>query len=255
MAGSLARTERLRRTMVTDVAHELRTPLTNLRGYLEALQDGVASPGPEVIASLHEEAVHLSRLVDDLQDLALAEAGQLPLERRPVPVADVVAPVARLLAPQASAHGVTLETDLPPDLPPVDADPGRARQIVHNLLGNAVRHTPSGGRVRVTALPAGPEVEVRVTDTGEGIPPEHLPHVFERFYRADRSRARATGGAGIGLAIVKQLVEAHGGRVGVVSLPGLGSTFRFTLPTAPPPQKLKALGAGPPDPPAPSPGS
>src|SRR5262245_44521981 len=147
MAGSLARTERLRRTMVTDVAHELRTPLTNLRGYLEALQDGVASPGPEVITSLHEEAVHLSRLVDDLQDLALAEAGQLPLERRPVPVADVVAPVARLLASQLSAHGVTLEIYLPLALPPADDARSRPRQTTPHLACNPVRHTPRGWRV------------------------------------------------------------------------------------------------------------
>jgi signal transduction histidine kinase len=234
MAGNLARTEQLRRTMVADVAHELRTPLTNLRGYLEAIQDGVAPPDAEVIASLHEEAIHLSRLVDDLQDLALADAGQLPLERRPIAVADVVGPVTRLVAPRAAAAGVAVEADLQPGLPAVEADPLRARQIVHNLLGNAVRHTPAGGAVRVRARRAADGVEVTVADTGEGIPPEHLPHVFERFYRADRSRSRATGGAGIGLAVVKQLVEAHGGRVGVESTPGRGTTLRFTLPVAAP---------------------
>jgi signal transduction histidine kinase/phosphopantetheinyl transferase len=234
MAGNLARTERLRRTMVTDVAHELRTPLTNLRGYLEAIQDGVALPDPEVIASLHEEALHLSRLVDDLQDLALAEAGQLPLERQPLAVADFVGPVARLVAPRAAAAGVSVEAHLPSGLPAVDADPVRARQIVHNLVGNAVRHTPAGGAVRVAARRAGEDVEVTVADSGEGIPPEHLPHVFERFYRADRSRSRATGGAGIGLAVVRQLVEAHGGRVAVESTPGRGTTMRFTLPIAAP---------------------
>jgi signal transduction histidine kinase len=234
MAGNLARTEQLRRTMVADVAHELRTPLTNLRGYLEAIQDGVAPPDAGVIASLHEEAVHLSRLVDDLQDLALADAGQLPLERRPVAVADVVGPVTRLVAPRAAAAGIAVEAELQPGLPAVEADPLRARQIVHNLLGNAVRHTPAGGAVRVRARRTADGVEVTVADTGEGIPPEHLPHVFERFYRADRSRSRATGGAGIGLAVVKQLVEAHGGRVGVESTPGRGTTLRFTLPVAAP---------------------
>jgi two-component system sensor histidine kinase BaeS len=136
------------------------------------------------------------------------------------------------VAPRAAAAGVSVEAHLPPGLPAVDADPVRARQIVHNLVGNAVRHTPAGGAVRVVARRAGDDVEVTVADSGEGIPPEHLPHVFERFYRADRSRSRATGGAGIGLAVVRQLVEAHGGRVAVESTPGQGTTMRFTLPIA-----------------------
>ena len=232
MADGLARLEQLRRNMVTDVAHELRTPLSNIRGYLEAVRDGVATPSPVLMDSLYEEAMLLNRLVDDLQELALAEAGQLKLVRQPVALAEVVAKVVSGFQPQLADKGLTVQTDLPADLPLVDADADRVGQILRNLLTNAVNYTPPGGQISVAAKLAGADVEVSVRDTGIGIAPEHLPYIFERLYRADKSRARATGGAGLGLAIVKQLVEAHGGRVWAESTPGSGATFAFTLPVS-----------------------
>ncbi len=232
MAGGLERIEHLRQQMVSDIAHELRTPLTNMRGYLEALRDGVVEPSPEMIASLHEEALLLGRLVDDLQELALAESGQLRLSREPVDVAGAVQQAMSGFQPQADAKGLKLLSTLPPGLPPVDADPQRLGQVLRNLLRNALAYTPQGGEIEVRARQAGAAVEVTVRDTGIGIAPEHLPYVFERFYRVDQSRARSTGGAGLGLSIVRRLVEAHGGRVWVESQEGKGSTFGFTLPVA-----------------------
>ena len=232
MADGLARLEELRRNMVTDVAHELRTPLSNIRGYLEALQDGVIETKPEVIDSLHEEAMLLNRLVDDLRELTLAEAGQLKLERRPVAPADLVDRALEAARAQAAAKGITLQADLPEDLPLVDIDSQRIGQVLGNLLNNALTHTPSGGKVVVAARAKQLTVELSVSDTGEGIPPERLPYIFERFYRADRSRSRATGGTGLGLSIAKQLVEAHGGRISVASQLGKGTTFTFTMPVA-----------------------
>ncbi len=259
MADGLARLEELRRNVVTDVAHELRTPLSNIQGYLEALQDGVVEPERRIVDSLYEEAMLLNRLVDDLQELALAEAGQLRLERRPVAPADLVNRAMEATRAHAAADGIALQADVPEDLPLVDVDAQRIGQVLGNLLSNAMTHTPSGGEVVVAArrcpepfVPGhrtGPygtvpkdqglvegvresEVEVSVSDTGEGILPEHLPYIFERFYRADKSRSRATGGTGLGLAIAKQLVEAHGGRITIESQVGQGTTFTFTLPVA-----------------------
>lgn len=230
MADGLTRLEQGRRRMVTDIAHELRTPLSNLRGYLEAVQDGVAAPTPELIASLHEEALLLSRLVDDLQELSLAEAGQLRLARRPVAVGEIVQKAVYALQPAAADKGVVVACDAPPDLPRTLADPERIGQVLRNLLHNALTHTGPGGQITISAQMRGKEIAVQVRDTGSGIAPADLPHVFDRFWRADRSRARATGGAGLGLAIVKQLVGLHGGRVWAESTPGAGATFTFTLP-------------------------
>jgi signal transduction histidine kinase len=230
MANGLTHLEELRRNMVSDVAHELRTPLSNIRGYLEAVQDGIVEPKPEVIGSLHEEAMLLNRLVDDLQELSLAEAGQLRLERQPVAPADLVNKATDAARAQAAAKGIALQVDLPEDLSLVDVDPQRIGQVLGNLLRNALTHTPPGGEVIITARSGESEVEVSVSDTGEGIPFEHLPYIFERFYRADKSRSRATGGTGLGLAIARQLVEAHGGTIGVESTPGEGAVFWFTLP-------------------------
>ncbi len=243
MADGLARQEQLRRGMVTDVAHELRTPLTNIRGYLEALRDGVAQPSPALLDSLHEEALLLNRLVDDLQDLALAEAGQLRLDLRPIALADLVTQAVNALRSAADAKGLRITTELPHNLPPVEADPERIGQVLRNLISNALIHTPHGGSIRVEAeyiadCPTAqltiddqqPAIMVCVRDSGSGIAPEHLPNIFERFYRADRARSRATGGAGLGLAIVKQLVAAHGGRVWAQSELGAGAQFTFTLP-------------------------
>jgi len=232
MAEGLARLEQLRRNMVADAAHELRTPLSNIRGYLEALRDGVIRPSSELIDSLYEDAMLLSHLVDDLQELALAEAGQLKLVRQPVALREIVERAVHFLQPQVVSKGLTVKVDLPADLPLVDVDSERIGQVLRNLLNNAVTYTPSGGEVMVAARAAGSEVEVSVQDTGIGIAPEHLPYVFERFYRVDKSRARATGGTGLGLTIVKRWVEAHGGRIWVESMVGEGTTFTFTLPAA-----------------------
>ena len=233
MAGSLAQQEQLRRNMVTDVAHELRTPLTNLRGYLEAARDGLIPPDDALVDNLYEETMLLSRLVADLQELAQAEAGQLTLLRQPASLAGIVEQAVAILRPQANAKGLALIVDLPADLPAVDVDPERIGQVLRNLLNNAAAHTSQGGEITVAAQANSREVSVSVHDTGTGIAPEHLPYVFDRFYRADQSRARQTGGAGLGLAIAKQLVIAHGGTITATSAPGQGSTFTFTLPIAP----------------------
>jgi signal transduction histidine kinase len=231
MADGLARAEQLRRNMVNDIAHELRTPLTNLRCQIEAVQDGLAAPTPEVMASLHEEAMLLNRLVGDLQELALAEAGQLRLARGPVRVWDVVSQAAGAFESQAAEKAITLRREVPRGLPAIYADPERVGQMLRNLLANAIAHTPRGGSVCIGARAAGGQVEIVVTDTGAGIGPEHLPNLFERFYRVDGSRARATGGAGLGLAIVRQLAQAQGGSVRVESEVGRGTSFFVALPT------------------------
>ena len=231
MAEDLARQELLRRTMVSDVAHELRTPLTNLRCQIEAVEDGLLPASPETVRSLREEVLLLSRLVEDLQTLAVAEAGKLALDRAPVAVRDLADGALESFRALAAERGLTL-TNSVPELPAVNADPTRVGQVLRNLLTNAATATPPGGAIDLGGRADGRFVVVEVRDTGQGIAPEHLPHVFERFYRSDRSRARATGGAGLGLAIVKGIVEAHGGEVTVASDPGRGATFRFTLPLA-----------------------
>ncbi len=237
MAADLAEAERLRRNMVADVAHELRTPLSVIQGNLRAILDDVYPLDQAEIASLYDETRILSRLVDDLHELALVEAGQLPLYVQPIAPADVIQTTADNMAVVAEAGEVRLIVDLPNDLPLVRADPDRLAQVLRNLVTNAVRHTPAGGQITVSARvsPAEPGfVQITVTDTGEGIAPEDLPHVFDRFWRADRSRSRdmVGAGAGLGLTIARQLVEAHGGRIEAASAPGQGSRFTFTLPVA-----------------------
>ncbi len=235
MAANLAEAERLRRNMVADVAHELRTPLSVLQGNLRAILDDVYPLEQAEIASLYDETRILSRLVDDLHELALAEAGQLPLHMQPLQLADVIQTTVANLAVVAESGAVSLDMDLADDLPLVQGDPERLAQVLRNLLANALRHTPPGGQVKISASvsPTGPGlVQVTVTDTGEGIAPEDLPHVFDRFWRADRSRSRDYGGAGLGLTIARQLVEAHGGHIEAASEPGQGSRFTFTLPVA-----------------------
>jgi signal transduction histidine kinase len=230
MADGLQRLEQLRRNMVTDVAHELRTPLSNIRGYLEAMRDRLIEPTPEMIESLHEEALLLQQLVNDLQELALAEAGQMMLTLEPVELPELVEKTLLALHPQIQAKNLAVEPSFDPHLEPIHADYRRLNQVLRNLLINAIRYTPPGGTIRIVATRHDSQVEVRVQDSGIGIAPEHLPYVFERFYRVDHSRARTTGGAGLGLAIVKQLVQAQGGRVDVDSQVGKGTTFIFTLP-------------------------
>ncbi len=230
MAEALAQQEELRRHMVADIAHELRTPLSVIQGNLEALLDGVFPLSKESVVSIHEETLLLSRLVEDLWELALAEAGQLRLERASLDLAALVRQVFSSVELQATEQGVELATDLLPELPMIDGDAQRLSQVLLNLINNALRYTPAGGRITLAARPVGSLLEVSVADTGQGIAPQDLPHVFDRFYRADKSRARSSGGSGLGLAIVKHLVEAHGGRIWVESEPGQGARFAFTLP-------------------------
>jgi signal transduction histidine kinase len=232
MASDLEHTEKLRKNMVADVAHELRTPLSNIQGYLEALQDGVMKPDKETIRSLYEEAVLLSRLVDDLQELSLAEAGELKLVCQSEDISDLIRQAVATVEAQKKAKGLSVAIELPDRLPLVRIDSRRIGEVLRNLLENAVAHTGKGDIITMTARPLAKWVEVSVTDTGEGIPAKDLPNIFERFYRVDKSRARATGGSGLGLTIAKRLVEAHGGKIEVQSELGKGSRFSFTVPVS-----------------------
>jgi signal transduction histidine kinase len=232
MAADLEHDEQLRRNLVADVAHELRTPLSNIQGYLEAIRDRVMKPNAATIRSLNEEVALLSRLVNELQDLSLAEAGELKLVYQAEDITKLVKQAVTPLQPQLTAKELSLSLDLPDNLPPVNIDWQQVNQVLHNLLENAVAYTHKGGTINVAAAKQGDWVEVSVSDTGEGIPAEDLPNIFERFYRVDKSRARVTGGSGLGLTIAKRLVEAHGGTIKVQSKLGKGSRFSFTIPVA-----------------------
>ncbi|MFJ8600004.1 ATP-binding protein [Streptomyces shenzhenensis] len=223
------RIEELRKAMVSDIAHELRTPLTNIRGWLEAAQDGIAVPDAALISSLQDQALLLQHIIDDLQVLAAADAGTLRLHPERLVVREVVEQVAAAHRADAQSAGVTVLTHIAGD-PVVDADPVRLRQVLGNLMSNAVRHTPPGGTVTLTAHCGVDEVEIQVADTGSGIQPEDLSKVFDRFWRAEKSRSRRTGGSGLGLSIVRQFVEAHEGKVSVTSVPGTQTVFTVRLP-------------------------
>ncbi len=237
MAADLEKAETLRRNLVADVAHELRTPLAVIQGNLQAILDGVYPLDRDEIATIHAETVVLSRLVGDLRDLAEAEAGHLRLDVQVVAVAPLVAGVVGLFEEPARAKGVSLELGALSGLPDVGADPDRLRQVIYNLVSNALRYTQTGGQVRISSdlvAPGGesPAVRITVADNGPGIPPEQLPHVFDRFWRADPARSREQHGAGLGLTIARQLVEAQGGQIGAESTVGAGSRFWFTVPVA-----------------------
>jgi len=233
MADKMERTEAMRRQLIGDVAHELRTPLSTIKGSVEGLMDGVLEPTEANLHQIYREADRMQRLVGDLQELSRVEAGAFEVHRRSAEVNELISSAAERLAGQFDEKGVQLKIDLPAKLPAVDADPDRIGQVLLNLLGNALQYTPSGRAVEVHARQRDQVMEIEVRDEGIGIPAEHLPHVFTRFYRADRSRSRAGGGSGIGLTIAKHLVEAHGGRIWASSSePGKGSSFTFTLPLA-----------------------
>jgi signal transduction histidine kinase len=232
MASDLEQTEELRRNVVADVAHELRTPLSNIRGYLEAMRDGVLEPDATTIGSIYEEAILLERLVTDLQELALADAGQLTLLHRSTDMRDIINQALAALQIEARSKNLSMTAELPEEPAIVDVDPERVGQVLRNLLSNAISYTPEEGRVSVQLVEEGSTLRVNVVDTGPGIPAADLPYVFERFYRVDKSRARSTGGAGLGLTIAKRLLEAHGGTMEVTSELGEGSCFSFTLPKA-----------------------
>ncbi len=228
MADRLAEQERLRAEFIANAAHELRTPLTNLKGYLEALRDGVVAPNPQTFASLREEVDRLVRLSRSLDELAEGDLADRPPELRELDLSEAIANAVELAQPSFERRGIALGVEAPAGLR-ARANPDHLAQVLANLLQNAVRYTPAGGRVQVTAQQRPGDVLVSVTNTGEGIPAADLPHVFERFYRVEKSRDPARGGAGIGLAIVKRLVELGGGRVGAESAGG-HTRFWFSLP-------------------------
>lgn len=232
MASDLERAEYLRQNMVADTAHELRTPLTNIRGYIEAIQDKVMAPDEKTIRSLSEEVNLLARLVNDLQELALADAGELTMNIQPENIGELINHSIAAEIKKARSKGVTITTKLPEKLPPVNIDVQRISQVMGNILENALEHTGQGDSITVTAETSLAWVKVSISDTGEGISAEHLSNIFERFYRVDRSRTRTTGGSGLGLTIVKYLIEAHGGQIEVTSQIGEGSCFSFTVPIA-----------------------
>lgn len=231
MAAQLEQVESMRQQLIGDVAHELRTPLTAIKGSMEGLIDGVLPPTPETFQDIYQEADRLQRLVRDLQELSRVEAGADELDLRPVQVSELVEGAVSRLQLQYNEKGVRLEAATPAGLSPVSVDEDRIGQVLLNLLGNALQYTPAGGTVQISATQDQNEIRLSVSDTGVGIPVEHLPHLFTRFYRVDKSRSRAGGGSGIGLTIAKHLVEAHDGRIWAESLGrGQGSTFSLALP-------------------------
>ncbi len=250
MSADLARANQLRRQMIADIAHELRTPLSVVVGYLASMQEGLLKPSPERFRVMHDEAQHLQRLVEDLRLLSLADAGELRLNRQWVAPGELVSLAAAAFGHQAEQQRLTLDVQSDPDVPLLHADPDRVLQVLSNLLSNALRHTPEGGQISLSARQQDGEICLAVADTGPGIAPEHLPHIFERFYRVDAARHQEQAESGLGLAIAKSLVEAHGGRITATSVLGKGTTVTLTFPVQPPEaqtaHKPTALSSEPP---------
>ncbi len=231
LAETLDHTEQRRLALLADVAHELRTPLTTIEGYMEGLLDGVIAPDEQTFTLIRHEAARLQRLTEELGLLSRTEAGELDMVPRPINPGALLQGLVTRFQPQFSVCDIDLCLDLPPALPQVEADPDRLAQVFINLLANALRYTPAGGQVTVSAMERDDSVEIQVRDTGIGIATEHLPHIFERFYRVDKSRARSSGGTGIGLTIARYIVYAHGGDIWAESDgPGHGAVFHVSLP-------------------------
>jgi histidine kinase len=234
LAEALDQTERRRLALLADVTHELRTPLATIGGYMEGLVDGVVSANPATFNLILRETRRLQRLIEDLELLSRVEAGQLPVVARAIDLRSVLEAQIAQFEPLFSSNQVTLSLDAPEQLPQVWADPDRVAQVLINILANSYRYTPAGGQVTVQVSTDDQEVRVAVIDSGIGIAAEHLPHLFERFYRVDKSRARNSGGSGIGLAIARHLIYAQGGEIWAESDGiGKGARFIFTLPLAP----------------------
>jgi signal transduction histidine kinase len=230
MAAGLARAEEARRQQAADIAHELRTPLTVIQGQLEAFADGIFPADAEHLEPVLAQTRLLNRLVEDLRTLSLADAGQLSLSPVPIDVGEWVEGVVTGFRAVAAERSITLTLEIAAGLPEVKADPGRMSQVLGNALDNALRHTPEGGQIAIRAVRQNGDIVITVTDTGPGVPPEQLPHLFERFWRGDPSRSRRTGGSGLGLAIAQRIVEAHGGRMWAKNVPSGGLQVGFSLP-------------------------
>lgn len=230
MSEELDRSTNIRRQMTADIAHELRTPISIILGHADAVHDRVLPPTQETFDIIRDEACRLERMVEDLRTLSMADAGELTLTRRPIPPHTLLEEVSAAYHPLALERGVEVLREIAPDLPEVYVDPDRMAQVLGNLLSNALRYTLKGGSVTLAASLLEHEVEIRIQDTGPGIGAEDIQHIFDRFYRADKSRQRDSGGSGLGLAIAKSIVENHGGRIWAESSDDSGTTFVLTLP-------------------------
>jgi len=240
MADSLEKSEKTKQQMIADISHELRSPLTAVRSTLEGMRDGLMTPSQETFASLHNRILLLTRLVNDLHQLALADAGHLSIHPMPILIGELVDSISETVGVQIEDSGIEYVVDVEPDLPPVNADAHRIEQVLLNLLGNALRHTPKGGSLSLSVARTDQDrILISMQDSGPGIRPGDIPHVFDRFFRADVSRTGEGSSAGLGLSIAKALVEAHGGRIWAENVHGNGACFRFTLPIAEDP--LEAL--------------
>jgi len=230
MSTELSRSQALRRRMTADIAHELRTPMSILIGHADAIHDGVLPVSSETVDLILDEALRLQRLIEDLRTLSLADAGELSIHARPSPPGDLLHKAARSLATRAEARGIDLAVEAATDLPPASVDPDRMDQVIRALIDNALRHTPDGGRIVLSARATQQAVQLTLEDSGPGFDEADLPHVFERFYRADESRPRDGGGSGLGLAIARSIIEAHGGRIWAERVPGRGAVLHIEVP-------------------------
>jgi two-component system sensor histidine kinase BaeS len=233
MSADLVRSIQLRRQMTADIAHELRTPISIILGHAEGVHDGVVPASPETFEIIRDEAGRLERLVEDLRTLSMADAGELTLMKRPYPPHQLLADVQKTYAHGATQQQVTLELSAPPHLPDIEVDPQRMRQVFTNIVDNALRYTPAGGRILLSARQDGARIEFRVQDSGPGVPAKELPRIFERFHRVQSARSRTEGGSGLGLAIARSIVERHHGSISAESSPGRGLAILLQIPISP----------------------